>query len=57
MNYVVNATRQHYLHYTFSKVQGCKKTTFKIVNQEHARQCKKGLDDNLPFQAMVGFFM
>jgi hypothetical protein len=28
--------RQHCLHFTLSKFQGCEKTTFEIVDQEHA---------------------
>ncbi len=47
---------QHYLHFTFSKVQGCKKTTFKIVDQEHAWQCKKRLRWQLTFSSNGWFF-
>jgi hypothetical protein len=48
---------QHCLHFTLSKVQGCEKTTFEIVGQEHAWQCRKKLGRQLTFSNNGWFFL
>lgn len=47
---------QHCLHFTVSNIQGCENTTFKIINLEHAWQCKKKLGWHLTFLSNGWFF-
>jgi len=47
---------QHCLHFTFSKVQGCNKIAFEIIDQKHAWQCKKRLARQFTFSSIGWFF-